>query len=157
MSASIEDEPLHPGNMLRKGAEALRDAAPAYPEHEKLRSISDQSQAIGEFLEWLQGEQGVRLIKPADFEDRQICQAAGCYSGKRTRIRRGERQEFDCPQCDGSGFVDVIVHDRNAPFRFSIPGLLAEFFGIDEGRLEAEKRAMLDALRSANLETGASR
>lgn len=25
-----------------------------YPEHEKLRAISDKSQAIGEFLEWLE-------------------------------------------------------------------------------------------------------
>ena len=27
-----------------------------YPEHEKLREVKDTSQAIGEFLEWLQSE-----------------------------------------------------------------------------------------------------
>lgn len=31
-------------------------AAPVYPEHDKLKSVKDKSQAIGEFLEWLQHE-----------------------------------------------------------------------------------------------------
>ncbi len=34
----------------------------AYPEHEKMKEISDQSQAIGAFLEWLQGERGASLL-----------------------------------------------------------------------------------------------
>lgn len=33
-----------------------------YPEHEKLQAIKEKSQAIGEFLEWLQGK-GFRLAK----------------------------------------------------------------------------------------------
>lgn len=32
-----------------------------YPEHEKLGKINTKSQAIGEFMEWLQTEKGVRL------------------------------------------------------------------------------------------------
>lgn len=32
-----------------------------YPEHEKLHKISDQSQAIGEFLDWLEDEKNVYL------------------------------------------------------------------------------------------------
>jgi hypothetical protein len=33
-----------------------------YPEHEKLAAIQDKSQAIGEFLEWLNSD-GVRLSR----------------------------------------------------------------------------------------------
>ena len=34
-----------------------------YPEHEKLQAVKDKSQAIGEFIEWLQGTKGFRLAK----------------------------------------------------------------------------------------------
>lgn len=33
-----------------------RTAEPKYPEHEKLKEIQDQSQACGEFLEWLRSK-----------------------------------------------------------------------------------------------------
>lgn len=32
-----------------------------YPEHEKQAKIIDKSQAIGEFLDWLQNEEGITL------------------------------------------------------------------------------------------------
>lgn len=34
-----------------------------YPEHEKLRAISEKSQAIGEFIEWLAEDQGIQLCR----------------------------------------------------------------------------------------------
>lgn len=34
-----------------------------YPEHEKLLQVQDKSQAIGEFLDWLQNEEKVTLCK----------------------------------------------------------------------------------------------
>lgn len=36
---------------------------PPYPEHEKLDEIKDQSQAIGEFLEWLGREKSIELCE----------------------------------------------------------------------------------------------
>ena len=33
-----------------------------YPEHDKLRAIADQTQAIGEFIEWLEGK-GIFLAR----------------------------------------------------------------------------------------------
>jgi hypothetical protein len=33
----------------------------AYPEHDKMHEVVGQSQTIGEFLEWLHEEKGVRL------------------------------------------------------------------------------------------------
>jgi hypothetical protein len=32
-----------------------------YPEHEKLKAIKDKSQAIGEFIDWLESEKHVQL------------------------------------------------------------------------------------------------
>ena len=34
----------------------------SYPEHEKMRAVKNESQTIGEFLEWL-SEQGILLAK----------------------------------------------------------------------------------------------
>jgi hypothetical protein len=39
-----------------------------YPEHEKLKAVKDRSQAIGEFLEWLQEEKGLSICKWSDEE-----------------------------------------------------------------------------------------
>jgi hypothetical protein len=40
-----------------------------YPEHDKLAKVTDHSQAIGEFLDWLQNERGVTL---AHYDDNYI-------------------------------------------------------------------------------------
>lgn len=81
--------------------------ADLYPEHAKLRKISDKSQAIGEFLDWAgRGSKGLTL----------------CYS-------------------DGHRFY---------PSYKTKTKLLAEFFGIDEAKLEAEKLAMLEECRRLN-------
>lgn len=46
-----------------RATEHIRDDKPsAYPEHEKLAAVKDQSQAIGEFLDWLNGD-GVHLAR----------------------------------------------------------------------------------------------
>jgi hypothetical protein len=79
-----------------------------YPEHDKLRAISDQSQACYDFLEWLEDLHGARL----------------CH-------------------------VPPGMHSTYFPLNFSMRKLLADFFDIDQDRLEAERRAMLDELRAA--------
>jgi hypothetical protein len=75
-----------------------------YPEHDKLRAIADQTQAIGEFVEWLEGK-GIFLARYVE--------------------------GFNVPR-HVHGFRD----------------LLAEWAGIDENELEAEKRQMLANLRA---------
>jgi hypothetical protein len=35
----------------------------AYPEHDKLAEVADQSQAIGEFIDWLSKEKGMHLYR----------------------------------------------------------------------------------------------
>ena len=77
-----------------------------YPEHEKLGKIKDQSQAIGEFLEWLRVEKEYR-----------IC------------------------------IYDPADYDHYFPVFTSTNDLLAEYFDIDQNKLESEKREMLDFIR----------
>ena len=79
----------------------------AYPEHDKLTKIKDQSQAIGEFMDWL-ADDGIFL---AHYEE-------------------------------GYNFP----HHVHTP----ITDLLASFFGIDQKKLEEEKRQMLEGIRQAN-------
>lgn len=83
------------------------DSRDDYPEHFKLARVQEQSQACGEFLEWL-NQQGIELCRHD-------------------------------PESS---------HGRMFPIFESTTALLADFFEIDLTRLEAEKRAMLDGLRT---------
>lgn len=81
-----------------------------YPEHHKLGAISDKSQAIYDFLEWVRGEHGLLLAS---------------YATSSSPLEQG----------------------RLFPSQHSVRRLLAEFFEIDEEKIEQEKRAMLEGLR----------
>ncbi len=85
-----------------------------YPEHAKLEAVKDQSQAIGDFLEWLGND-------------------------------RPNGPVFLCERRENA-HVDNIW----APTSASTERLIAEYFDIDEKKLEAEKRAILAAQRKAN-------
>ncbi len=91
-----------------------------YPEHEKLVAVKDKSQAIGEFMDWLQNTKGAVLRRWVQYTE------------------------------SADGFMFSEPRDALAPFRGSIEDLLAEFFGIDPKRIEVEKRAMLAACRETN-------
>jgi len=96
-----------------------------YPEYEKLKAISDKSQAIGDFLEWTRGTL--------------------CEVHHHSKDCRGRGRVPECGLSEG----------EFTPIRRSIIDQLAEHFEIDQQRLEDEKRAMLDELRSANAAKGA--
>lgn len=89
------------------------------PECEKMRAVKDKGQAIGEFLEWLQGK-GVHLATHHEHDD-------SCLTKEGVRV---------CGICEGA-----LV-----PWSYSTERLLAEFFNINLDEVEAEKRALLDAL-----------
>lgn len=75
------------------------------PEHDKQHAILEKSQAIGEFLEWLQTK-GIELaVYPND-----------------------------------GGYEHLM------PYRKSIQMILADYFNIDLGKIEAEKRAIIKEL-----------
>ena len=95
-----------------------------FPEHLKLDAVKDKSQAIGEFLEWLQAN-GVQLCRPHKHTE-------GC-----------EDEDFPIRKLI-CGYED----DSLVPIRDSIESLLASFFGIDPKKLEEEKQYMLRAIRA---------
>lgn len=119
----------------------------SYPEHDRLMAVKAESQAIGEFIEhagytlcthreagsngepeylWKEGH-GDGVDEPPNMHDF-------------LRDRAVENPAWDAW---GSGYVAV-----GKP----INAILADYFDIDLDKIEAEKRAMLDALRE--LQTG---
>ena len=101
-----------------------------YPEHDKLKKVSDKSQACGEFLEWLLGPQRYQLGQYHEHTD-------DCWlpDDNQTAARR----------------VCGMSAQTLYPVALNVRKLLAEFFEIDEEKLEAEKRAMLDELHARAL------
>ena len=93
-----------------------------YPEHDKLDAIKGQSQACGEFMEWLTA-QGFVLAK---------------YHFHTDECRTDGQRGYTCQMSDEMPY----------PAYRSVNDLLAERFGIDQNVLEAEKRAILSELRA---------
>jgi hypothetical protein len=120
-----------------------------YPEHEKLRAIKEQSQALGEFLDFSRftlcefREAGSNGEPPYVWTERAL----------KVRPDRAKRwpRFFD--------FVDGRAEHNPAheswdegyvPVMKSIEAVLAEWFGIDRDKIDAEKRQMLDRIREVN-------
>lgn len=106
---------------------------PATPTLEAMSEIHPQSQAIGEFLEWLSTEKSIVLAEV----HRHGPQCEG-WDHEEGRFDPGSR-----PRCD---FQDGDMHFAS----YSIEKLLAEFFEIDLNKAEQEKRALLDFVRRYN-------
>lgn len=98
---------------------------PQYPEHEKLHKVAERSQACGAFMEWLQEK---RYVVGQYHEHTDECWLEGESHTARRRT---------------CGAHDDVLY----PSSINISKLLSEFFEIDEEKLEAEKLAMLAALR----------
>lgn len=110
-----------------------------YTEHAKLAKIASQSQAIGEFVEWL-GTEGVHLMRWTETTDIRACE--GTLLADRCR---GDK----CKVCKGANVVEVKL-SAWVPYGVTIPTMLASFFEIDQNKIEAEKRHMLEDLRKRN-------
>lgn len=122
-----------------------------YPEHDKLMAVKDESQTIGEFLDWLPGGTDLRVcerIVKTDCRGGGIWERWTCIGGRKINDRE-DSDEGECPICHGTGLVDRD-EPLYLPAHVDINKILAKFFEIDLNKLEAEKRAMLDALRAAS-------
>lgn len=125
-----------------------------YPEHEKMSKIVDKSQAIGEFLDWLQQEKGAVVHHWVSNDYEEKCPGSSifhfCVDGKRAHGVGGEliATAVSCTRCKGTG--KVTEHFEGWMDVGNTSDLLAEFFGIDLKKIEQEKRAMLDSIREAN-------
>jgi hypothetical protein len=102
-----------------------RPDPPSTPTLDKLKSVSDKSQAIGAFLEWLQSEQKVQLMRYHEHND-------SCRD-------EDDEDEFVCG-----------LDDEMFPNHSSIEQLLADYFEIDLKEVEKERRALLDWQRELN-------
>lgn len=87
----------------------------SYPEHAKLAKVAELSQVCGEFLEWLR--ERYTLAKLHEHTD-------ACYVGGKQ----------DC------GMSSMTYYSENP----STSSLLAAFFEVNEQKLEAEKREMVE-------------
>lgn len=94
-----------------------------YPEHAKLRLVSEKSQTIGQFLDTFitKDQQAVSL----------------CVMHKHEDTCRDDDTRLACGLTAG----------EYVPLRESIEKTLAHYFGIDLVKLDQEKRAMLKELR----------
>lgn len=128
------------------------------PECDRLVAVAEESQRIGEFIDWL-GEQGWFIAYTERMIDRPcastVCTkytVTQCVNG-RSILYRGEGGEDvgPCSKCDGTGFIRSERLDPiGLPLAMSPERLLAKFYGIDLDKVEAERRAILKSLRSAS-------
>lgn len=113
-------------NLMLKWKDATVDA-PLHPEHEKLKLVSDESQVIGDFLEWL----------AAGRLDRSTCHPGG----RRLRSYGHIELAFRMMKPPGDERYDDL-----SPLAWKAQDVLAAYFEIDQDKIEAEK--MLEALRA---------
>lgn len=103
---------------------ALLDGKTPYPLHEKLAANHTRREAAQEMYDYLVETLGLHLAKVHEHTDE-------CYGDSRS------------PQC---GYFDGALE----PWYESPEKIMAGLMDIDPKALEAEKRAMLDALRKQN-------
>ncbi len=112
----------------------------ATPELDKMSAVRNESQAIGEFVDWL-GQQGMVIHKwTTGLTNWFPCMELGCDEG--TNISLGT----PCRRCGGAGGHEGEIDNRYLPISTPTEELLAEFFKIDLKQVDVERRALLGAL-----------
>ncbi|MGH9058022.1 MAG: hypothetical protein ACRDZY_00675, partial [Acidimicrobiales bacterium] len=100
---------------------------------DRMHAVHERSQVIGEFLD----HGGYVLAQYRDdVTDETLCRRSGCSPEE--PCGRGD--------CVG-GYVAVTLDPGLYPVGRPIEDVLAEYFGIDLRKAEAERRAILDGLR----------
>lgn len=135
---------------------------PKYPEHEKLQEVKAKLDAINNFLDWLTEErkEHVRLMVAYSYETDE--EGGPIYRDDEGKIVKDwSPPNFFSPdykQREKEGLERGIscrmVYNPGGKKYFDLRArredLMAEYFGIDQKKLEAEKRAMLDECRKPN-------
>lgn len=113
-----------------------------YPECEKAAKVKDESQAIGEFLEWLMGKEKIHLTK---HEEENIVYLDENFK-ENILPTMNEQQLFQYRLNN-----PTLVEYRGGYYSHheSIEKMLARYFNIDLNVLEQEKRAILDSIRTS--------
>ena len=115
------------------------------PELDKMREVREQSQPIGEFIDWLAG-QGILLMRSVPIvHERWPWESPYDVDGKRMwGSHRGPDDGVHGPPEQYEHGDDALIHHE------SIEQMLARFFEIDLNAVEDERRALLDELRKLN-------
>jgi len=100
-----------------------------YPEHDKLHKVIDKSQIIGEFIDWLHDKKEIVFVKWEEWEEK-------------IEPRRHTDGTLEAAR--------TITHKKYVPVYTKVDALLADFFGIDQDKVEKEKLAMIKALKEAS-------
>lgn len=103
---------------------------PTCPECEKMAKVRDQSQKIGEFLEWLRGEKEIVFCTYHQH-------SKSCYDNE---------EDYEDHKYARCGYRE----DDLAPAPIRTEEILAEFFDIDLDKIEQERRALLEYCRERN-------
>lgn len=112
----------------------MADNPEPYPEHAKQSKVAELAQEIGEFLEFGLPKMDLaiyqRVVRPYDADHR--CARSPWHSEEEKETIVDKR---------------VQVEDWRETHR-SVQSILAEYFDIDLAKIDAEKKQMLEALRS---------
>ena len=115
-----------------------------YPEHEKLHKVSAESQALGEFIDLGLPKLGLvlyeKVVRP--------CECSTCDAGK------GHRDKWHTEDERATAVDGVVQITECRPTYKTVTAILAEHFGIDQDKIDAEKRQMLDELRAGSSDGG---
>ncbi len=113
------------------------------PECDKMVVIHEDSQKIGEFLDWLK-EQGIHLCNPHTHNEY-------CYRYGDIELKEGEYKSRDyMGQAKYVGEKELNCGSRNGEMfyiREDFEKLLARYFNIDLDKVEKEKQAILAEIR----------
>lgn len=115
--------------------------AAEYPEHDKLHKVVDDSDTIGQFLDFGLPKQGIVLYEERDFE----CECYWCHRDEGTRSEWHRKVECKFNKDETKALVPKWV-----PTYKTIQQILAEYFNIDQDKIDAEKDEMLAAMRAFN-------
>lgn len=118
-----------------------------YPECEKLAKVSKESNAIGEFLDWLSEEQKTFLFKWNDEDDngeaKFIDETGDPTIPSTYSFEEKDDEDFLNPEYEifPKGYYRVRLPHYQ---------LLAQYFNIDLNKVEKERRQMLKELQDSS-------
>lgn len=113
---------------------------PSTPTLDKIKNVGEESNSIGAFVDWLNGVKHIQLYQyiPDGEVDCSLCNGEGGTTNKHIGYKK-------CPDCH-QGKRIITAHYE--PAHSSIDRLLHEYFGINEGEEEKERRAVLEWIRN---------
>jgi len=136
-----------------------------YPELEKMRKVSEESQIIGEFIDWLMYEKKIQFYRTHEHTD--ACRAPHDHSQWQEcrylipAISGGRHVRFDMLTSDeerikkcvfGPDQIDLVCEYPKEPtsnpnglewVTTDAEHLIADFFGIDMKEVDKERRKLL--------------